>query len=123
METGRRRRSSPGAMTRLSIFLMLVGCATPGPLGADVARNPDAPPAPRAAAAQVLVPDSPLLDDALAEAPTATHAHDATIDPVCGMKVKPERAGGGSVTRDGHTYFFCSSACRNTFLARDGGAP
>lgn len=107
--------------------MLFAACATPASPSADSARNAAAERAPRVAAAQVLVPDSPLLDDAVASAPLpeAPHVHEAgvTIDPVCGMKVKPESAGGGSVTQHGHTYFFCSNTCRATFLARDGGAP
>jgi len=111
-------------MTRLLFsMLFLVSCATPGTPGADAARNADAAPAPRSQAAQVLVPNSPLLDDAVASAPEEAHVHQDDVDPVCGMKVNPETARGGSVTRDGHTYHFCSSTCRNTFLSRDGGTP
>ncbi len=71
----------------------------------------------------MLVPDSPLLDDAVAAAPEEAHVHEDDVDPACGMKVNPETARGGSVTRNGHTYHFCSTTCRNTFLARDGGSP
>jgi YHS domain-containing protein len=110
-------------MIRLFVLMSLAACATPGTPSADSARNADAAPAPRSQAAQVLMPNSPLLDDAIAAAPEETHVHEADVDPVCGMKVNPETARGGSITRDGHTYFFCSSTCRNTFLSRDGGAP
>lgn len=43
-------------------------------------------------------------------------------DPICGMTVDPEKAGGGSATVGGKTYYFCSSSCRRAFLAQqDGG--
>jgi Cu+-exporting ATPase len=34
------------------------------------------------------------------------------IDPVCGMKVDPERARGGSCEHAGTTYYFCNPKCR-----------
>jgi Cu+-exporting ATPase len=39
-----------------------------------------------------------------------------TIDPVCGMTVKPEAAA-GSFDYDGQTYFFCSMHCLEKFQA------
>src|SRR5690349_21408698 len=38
----------------------------------------------------------------------------AVIDPVCGMKVNPERAA-GSAQYEGKTYFFCSAGCVTKF--------
>ena len=38
------------------------------------------------------------------------------IDPVCGMKVNPERAA-GSAEHEGKTYFFCSAGCVTKFKA------
>lgn len=38
-------------------------------------------------------------------------------DPVCHMKIKPEKAGGGSLTVNGVKSYFCSSSCRAKFLA------
>ncbi|MFT7630688.1 MAG: Cu+-exporting ATPase [Mariniblastus sp.] len=38
------------------------------------------------------------------------------IDPICGMKV--DEASGLSAQRDGQTFYFCSSNCRNTFLTQ-----
>ncbi|MGZ3796502.1 MAG: heavy metal translocating P-type ATPase [Pseudobdellovibrionaceae bacterium] len=38
-----------------------------------------------------------------------------SIDPVCGMKVNPESAKGGSSTFEGKTYYFCSSHCKEKF--------
>ena len=35
-------------------------------------------------------------------------------DPVCGMDVAPDSAGGAAVHR-GKTYYFCSPACRDKF--------
>ncbi|MBI3862496.1 MAG: YHS domain-containing protein, partial [Planctomycetia bacterium] len=37
------------------------------------------------------------------------------IDPVCGMKVDPQRAA-GSYTHRGTTYYFCCEQCRQTFV-------
>ncbi len=36
------------------------------------------------------------------------------IDPVCGMKVDPTTAAGSS-ERDGQTYYFCSTGCKQSF--------
>jgi YHS domain-containing protein len=36
------------------------------------------------------------------------------IDPVCGMEVKPAQAVGTRLV-DGHTFFFCSQRCLETF--------
>jgi Cu+-exporting ATPase len=38
-------------------------------------------------------------------------------DPVCGMAFDPAKAGGGSVMHEGHTFTFCSTSCRDRFLA------
>jgi Cu+-exporting ATPase len=38
-------------------------------------------------------------------------------DPVCGMKVDPERAGGGSHEHAGKRYWFCGPRCRERFAA------
>jgi Cu+-exporting ATPase len=40
------------------------------------------------------------------------------VDPVCGMTVDPEKAAGKS-ERDGETYYFCSTGCKEKF---DAGA-
>jgi Cu+-exporting ATPase len=37
-------------------------------------------------------------------------------DPVCGMKVDPQTAA-GQAERDGQTYYFCSTACKERFEA------
>src|SRR6185312_2865359 len=57
------------------------------------------------------------------------------IDPICGMKVQPDRAAGTSV-HGGRQYYFCSKGCQQKFeadpakylaakptLANMGGAP
>jgi P-type Cu+ transporter len=36
-------------------------------------------------------------------------------DPVCGMRVTPAQARGGSYVHAGKTYFFCSAGCREKF--------
>ncbi len=41
----------------------------------------------------------------------------AAVDPVCGMKVNPADAKGGSFLHDGKTYSFCSTGCRAKFSA------
>ncbi len=38
-------------------------------------------------------------------------------DPVCGMKVNPASAKGGSAEHEGVTYFFCGPRCRERFNA------
>ena len=38
-------------------------------------------------------------------------------DPVCGMKVDPAAARGGSHEHDGKTYWFCNPRCRERFAA------
>ncbi len=43
--------------------------------------------------------------------------HPATKDPVCGMDVVPGQARGGSAGYAGRTYWFCSSSCREKFVA------
>lgn len=78
--------------------------------------EPERPPVhhhePEAAPAPVVAP------------PTRARAAPAkVIDPVCGMSIDPATAKGGSVTVGGKTSHFCSSACRRTFLSRDGGTP
>jgi Cu+-exporting ATPase len=46
----------------------------------------------------------------------AVPAH-AVKDPVCGMDVVPGQAAGGSAEHAGQTYWFCSSRCRERFVA------
>jgi P-type Cu+ transporter len=38
-------------------------------------------------------------------------------DPVCGMRIDPARAPGGSADHDGRRYFFCSARCHDRFVA------
>src|SRR5512146_543037 len=42
------------------------------------------------------------------------------IDPVCGMKVDPATARGGSFEHDSTTYHFCSPRCNEKFQADPG---
>jgi Cu+-exporting ATPase len=37
-------------------------------------------------------------------------------DPVCGMRIDPDDAA-AIVEQDGETYYFCSEACRDAFVA------
>ena len=37
-------------------------------------------------------------------------------DPVCGMRIESEDAA-GTAEHDGRTYFFCSQACHDAFVA------
>jgi Cu+-exporting ATPase len=39
------------------------------------------------------------------------------VDPVCGMKVNPSAARGGSFEHAGQTYYFCNPKCRERFSA------
>jgi Cu+-exporting ATPase len=41
-------------------------------------------------------------------------------DPVCGMKVDPKTAKGGSFEHEGQTYYFCNPKCRERFEAEPG---
>jgi Cu+-exporting ATPase len=45
---------------------------------------------------------------------------DKEVDPICGMEVDPATAA-ASVTLDGPTYYFCSTGCRDRFLAAQRG--
>jgi Cu+-exporting ATPase len=53
----------------------------------------------------------------------AAHSHpgrevsELVVDPVCGMKVNPATARGGSFEHAGHTYHFCNPKCRERFAA------
>ena len=38
------------------------------------------------------------------------------IDPVCGMSMMPEKAA-GKVERENRTWYFCTDACRQQFVA------
>jgi Cu+-exporting ATPase len=37
-------------------------------------------------------------------------------DPVCGMNID-DREAAGTAEYEGQTYYFCSEACRDTFIA------
>ena len=41
------------------------------------------------------------------------------IDPVCGMRIDPDDAV-ATEEHDGETYYFCSEACREAFVADPG---
>jgi len=91
----------------------------------------NAPAAPRPAVATVLESQSPLgapVDAGVPDAGTNPHQHHhgaaptSAIDPVCGMKVDPARAGGGQLTTSsGETLTFCSTTCRDEWLAAHPG--
>ncbi len=95
----------------------------------QTALSPDTAPAPRATVAEVLAHEDPLAADTGVGpvdggAAPHHHAHDAEgVDPVCGMKVDPKTARGGSVTVGGTTHHFCSASCREHFLKQQGGTP
>src|SRR6476659_1356391 len=44
------------------------------------------------------------------------------IDPICGMRVDPEKAA-GSFEHDGTTYYFCSKGCLEKYKAKVGQTP
>ncbi len=48
---------------------------------------------------------------------TSGPAESVGIDPVCGMRVDPAKARGGSFEHRGVTYAFCSPGCRTKFAA------
>jgi len=51
--------------------------------------------------------------------PPAPHTTpELATDPVCGMKVDPEHARGGSFDHRGETFFFCNPRCREKFAAK-----
>jgi len=41
------------------------------------------------------------------------------IDPVCGMRIEADDAA-ATAEHDGRTYYFCSEACRDAFVADPG---
>lgn len=52
------------------------------------------------------------------EAPESSEAASVN-DPVCGMKIDPTTAKGGTLTLHGTQHWFCSSSCRRTFLTQN----
>jgi len=54
-----------------------------------------------------------------AETPMRDHAQHQAKDPVCGMRV-PTDAGKPSVEHEGKRYHFCSTKCRDKFVADPG---
>ncbi|MEY4545807.1 MAG: hypothetical protein RL685_2002 [Pseudomonadota bacterium] len=59
----------------------------------------------------------PAVGTAPAPGTEATATDDPVIDPVCGMKVNPATARGGSHEHEGVTYHFCNPKCRERFRA------
>ncbi len=49
--------------------------------------------------------------------PPAQDSSSLAIDPVCGMRVDPTKARGGSFIYQEHTYYFCNPRCRDKFQA------
>ena len=90
---------------RTILLLLLSACAAPAPY-----RIAETEAAPRPPSAELLTSNDPLDAKTGVDAPEE-HEH----DPVCGMTVDPKNAKGGSVTKDGKTYFFCSAGCRKAF--------
>jgi len=41
----------------------------------------------------------------------------STTDPVCGMKIDPQTARGGSFVHSGETFYFCNPRCKEKFSA------
>ena len=52
--------------------------------------------------------------------PAQDHPEGTVIDPVCGMKVVPGKAAGGTATHEGKAYHFCNPHCRVRFEASPG---
>ena len=42
---------------------------------------------------------------------------DTAVDPVCKMTVAKANPSGGTAEHEGETYYFCSSGCREAFVA------
>ncbi len=54
-------------------------------------------------------------DPSIAAEVLPPNEEEKATDPVCGMRVTPSRAKGGSHVHDGRTFFFCSAGCRTKF--------
>ncbi len=61
--------------------------------------------------------EDPMQPNAGPSSPAPAASPAATRDPVCGMDVDRESPPGGAVHRGRYAYFFCSSGCRERFLA------
>ena len=61
---------------------------------------------------------APVLPPAPAHASKPAIA--STIDPVCGMTVRPDEARGGSALHAGVEHWFCNPRCREKFVADPG---
>jgi YHS domain-containing protein len=73
----------------------------------------------------VAVPVKPHLHVAMKKDAGVSQAGDGKVlDPVCGMRIDPATAKGGSVMHKGKTVHFCSSSCKRRYVAQiDGGTP
>ena len=67
------------------------------------------------AAGRVVRTESNITEETVAEGMSAmAQNEEQLVDPVCGMTVTREGAA-GSVTYQGKTYYFCSTACKTNF--------
>jgi YHS domain-containing protein len=126
---------------RILLLLALPACAGPTlhAIADGSARDPKQAEAKRAPVADVLTSSSPLgAPEEDAEKPKPhEHHHESSVpgaasssevadakvtDPMCKMKIDPKTAGGGSLTFEGETHYFCSSSCRRNFLTQHPGA-
>jgi Cu+-exporting ATPase len=75
--------------------------------------------APAAAAAPVVDVPPAAAAPVVAAAPVAAGVPEEAreLDPVCGMKVLPSKARGGSHTHAGTTHYFCNPRCNERFRA------
>jgi len=75
-------------------------------------------PTPIPQAAPAAEPSTPVVE--VSEPVEATQGETTTVtDPVCGMHIDPSGAA-ASEESEGKTYFFCSKACHDTFVADPG---
>lgn len=130
---------------RPSLLILLTACAGPAAHQAVTrgsALDPNQEEAKRAPVADVLSSPDPLGGSAKEEEPAQKprpheHHHESSVsapdgdaqvadakvtDPMCKMKIDPKTAGGGSLTFEGETHYFCSSSCRRNFLTQHPGA-
>ncbi len=61
--------------------------------------------------------ESTPMHDHASGAALSVASEPRVIDPVCGMKVNPGAARGGSHEHEGVTYYFCNPKCRERFRA------
>jgi YHS domain-containing protein len=60
---------------------------------------------------------SAIQDDRSVKSQSKPQAGSQTFDPVCGMDVNPNSSKTEQAQRNGRTYYFCSSECREQFEA------